>query len=178
MKKNALISIIFSALLLAGLAACLICDISISGALTWSLIPASSIIFVWLVCFPPLIMGKRGAVAGLISLSVFTVPYLFALSVLTGVREVFSVGAVMAVASIVFLWIVAAVFSRVGKTDRLAALGAVLLTAVPFVFAVNILLSKMISEPVFDIWDMLTVLLLLILSCACFLLRHAGKKGK
>ena len=45
MNRNATISIIFSAMLLIGVMVCLICDIAISGNLTWSLIPASSIAF-------------------------------------------------------------------------------------------------------------------------------------
>ena len=39
---NVMISIIFSATLLIGITVCLICNIAISGSLTWSLIPVSS----------------------------------------------------------------------------------------------------------------------------------------
>ena len=46
MKKNVIISILFSTTLLIGIMVCLICNIAISGNLTWSLIPVSSIIFV------------------------------------------------------------------------------------------------------------------------------------
>lgn len=51
-RKNVVISIIFSTTLLIGLIVCAICDIAISGNLTWSLIPISSIIFAWVVSFP------------------------------------------------------------------------------------------------------------------------------
>ena len=45
---NVMISIIFSATLLIGITVCLICNIAISGSLTWSLIPVSSIDSLWL----------------------------------------------------------------------------------------------------------------------------------
>lgn len=134
---------------------CLICDIAISGNLTWSLIPISSIIFAWVILFPSIIFGKKGIVVSLSSLSIFIVPYLFLLSSLIKVNEVFSIGAVIAVVSIIFLWIIIAVFACIGKARKLVAMGITFLLAIPFMFIINIILSKMIAEPIFDIWDML-----------------------
>src|SRR5699024_7394308 len=155
MTKNAVISLLFSATLLIGIMVCLICNIAISGNLTWSLIPISSIVFVWVVSFPSIILGKKGMLISLISLSAFVIPYLFLLSRLIKVKEVFSVGVIMAVASILFLWVIAAIWNRVGKTRKLIALGMIFLLAIPFMVIINVILSRMIVEPVLDIWDML-----------------------
>ena len=122
-------------------------------------------------------MGKRGVVVSFISLSVFIIPYLFLLGNLIKVREVFSVGAVMAATSIVFLWTIAAIFHRIGKTRKWIAFGATFLFAIPFVIIVNVLLSKMIETPVFDIWDMLSVFILLIFAFVSFICDYAKKKG-
>lgn len=121
-------------------------------------------------------MGKRGIVASLLSFSVFTVPYLFLLSSIIKVKEVFSVGTAIALVTIIFLWIVAAVFKRIGKERKLAALGITLLLAIPFTVIVNAMLSNMIGEPVFDVWDMLSVLLLLILAFGCLICDYARKR--
>ena len=86
MTKNAVISLLFSATLLIGIMVCLICNIAISGNLTWSLIPISSIVFVWVVSFPSIILGKKGMLISLISLSAFVIPYLFLLSRLIKVK--------------------------------------------------------------------------------------------
>lgn len=177
MTKNVIISILFSVILLIGIMVCLICNIAISGNLTWSLIPVSSIIFAWAILFPSIILGKRGIIVSLISLSVFIIPYLFLLSRLIKVKEIVSVGVVMAIASIVFLWIIAAIFNSIGKTGKWIALGIIFLLAIPFMFVLNILLSKMIAEPIFDIWDMLSVFILLILAFVSFLCDYAKKKG-
>lgn len=168
MIKNVIISILFSATLLTGIMVCLICNIAISGELTWSLIPVSSIAFAWVISFPSIILGKRGVIVSLISLSVSIVPYLFLLSGLLKAKEVFSVGTVMAAASIIFLWIIAAVFKRMGKERKLVALGISFLFAIPFLIIVNVLLSKMIDKPVLDVWDMLSTFMLLILAFVSF----------
>lgn len=74
MTKNVIISIVFSATLLTGIMVCLICNIAISGSLTWSLIPVSSIVFAWVISFPGIVLGKRGIIVSLISLSVLSSP--------------------------------------------------------------------------------------------------------
>ncbi len=157
-KKNMLIPIVFSAVFLSGIIICLICDIAISGSCTWSLITTLSIAFAWAVFFPVAVSGKNGIIAGLLSFSVFIVPYLFILSNLLKVKEVFSIGTASSVISIIFLWISAAIFKYIGRTNKFTATGIV-----------NITLSKIIKEPVFGIWDMLSVLKLLVFAFICFI---------
>lgn len=171
-SKNGIIATLFTVTLFIGIVVCLTCDIAISGHLTWSLIPLSSIAFAWVISFPGMILGKRGIVVSLISLSIFVIPYLYLLSVLIKVHEIFSIGTAMAIPSLVFLWLVSAIFNRMGKTRKLAALGISLLAAVPFLFIINIILSKMIGEPILDVWDVLTIFILLMLAFVCFVGNH------
>lgn len=168
MSKNRIIAILFSVACFIGIVVCLTCDIAISGHLTWSLIPLSSIAFAWVISFPGIILGKKGIIVSFISLSVFTIPYLYLLSLLVKVHTVFSIGTAMAVPALLFLWLVSAIFVRMGKTRQFMALGISLLAAVPLVFIINLILSKMIAEPILDVWDGLTVFLLLALSFASF----------
>lgn len=177
MTKNGIISILFSALLFIGIVVCFICDIAISNSLTWSLIAISSIVFVWAIFFPSIILGKRGVIISLISLSIVIIPYLFLLSNLIKVKEVFSVGTVLAVASIVFLWIIVAIFSRMGKTRGLAALGITFLLGIPFEFIINIILSRIIGESPFDIWDILKLLSFTFIACISFICDYVKNKG-
>ena len=118
MAKNVIISILFSITLLTGIMVCLIVNLAISGKLTWSLIPVSSIVFAWVVSFPGIILGKKGIAVSLISLSAFTIPYLYLLSSLVKVKTVFSIGTATAIASITFLWLIFAVFCHIGKTEN------------------------------------------------------------
>lgn len=177
MTKNVIISLIYSLTLLVGIMVCLICNLAISRQLTWALIPVGSIVFAWVISIPSIILGKRGILVSLISLSVFIVPYLYLLSVIINVRAVFSIGTVMAVVSIGFLWIITAVFCRFFKQRRFAALGTVFLLAIPFMYIINIILSKLIGEPVADVWDMLCTFVLLISAFASFICDYAKRKG-
>lgn len=170
MKKNVLICILFSSMILIGIIVCLICDIAISGRLTWSPIPVSSMIFAWLILFPGLLAGKKGIKVSLISLSVFIIPYLYLLGALIKVKEVFSIGTAMAVPSIIFLWVIFMVFRHIGKTRKFDALGITFLLSVPFMFILNVVLSNMIAEPVCDVWDIMSGFIFLIsagISFAC-----------
>ena len=58
-----------------------------------------------------------------------------------------------------------------------SALGIIYLLAIPFMFIINIILSKMIAEPIFDIWDMLSIFILLILAFVSFISDYVKKKG-
>ena len=151
-RKNVVISIIFSTTLLIGLIVCAICDIAISGSLTWSLIPISSIIFAWVISFPVMILGKKGFLGGLISISIFMIPYLYILSNLINVKAVFSIGAIMSLISIVYIWILFGIFNRL-KMRKLFATGLIFLSSIPFMILVNVILSRLISEPIIDVWD-------------------------
>ena len=42
---------------------------------------------------------------------------------------------------------------------------------------VNVILSKMMDEPVLDVWDMLSIFMLLILAFVSFICNYAKKKG-
>lgn len=122
-------------------------------------------------------MGDGGIFVSFLSYSIFIVPYLFLLGRLLKTKEVFSIGAVMAVASVVFLWIIAAVFYSIGKTRRLAALGITFLSAILFMFIINVILSVMVGEPVLDVWDVLSAFILLILAFVSFICDHTKKEG-
>ncbi len=176
MKRNVLISIIFSATLLIGLMMCAICDIAISGNLTWSLIPISSIIFTWVVSFPIIILGKKGILGSLVSISIFVVPYLYILSDLVGAKAVFSMGTVMALVSIVYIWLLYLLFNRL-RERKLVATGISFLLSIPFMLLVNVILSRMLSEPIFDVWDMISVFILLIFAFGFFTCDYAKNKG-
>lgn len=173
--KNMVVSIIFSATLLIGILVCAICDIAISGTFTWSLIPISSIIFAWVISFPITILGKRGIIGSLLSLSLFIFLYLYILGELVGNREVFSVGSAMSAISLVYLWLILAVFYRL-RTRKWMALGITFLMAIPFTLAVNLSLSRLIGEKVVDVWDVLTVFILLIAAFSVFVCDYAKRK--
>ena len=176
MNKNTLISTIYTIAMGIGILVCCICDIAISGTLTWSLIVLSSVLVTWIASFPVILLGKRGVLVAMIAISISIVPFMYILSILIKVNEVFSIGAVMSIISLVFLWIIYITYHRL-KGRKLLATGITLLLAIPFTILINSTLSKMIGEPVIDIWDILSVFILFILAVAFIIGDYARKKG-
>ena len=176
MSKNMIILIVFSITLLIGLLVCAICDIAISGDLTWSLIPISSIIFTWVVSFPFIILGRKGIRGSLISVSIFIIPYLYILKDIIKVNAIFSVGSIMAIISIVYLWLLFMIFNRLRERKSVAT-GITFLLSIPFMLIINIILSTMISEPIIDVWDILSAFILLVFAVTFFVYDYAKNKG-
>ena len=108
----------------------------------------------------------------LLALSAFTVPYLYGLSRLLDIKAVFSVGTVMTVLALLFLWAVYAVFKRRGRNA--VSLGLACLLAAGLTAAVNGALYLLGITPPPDAWNGMSVLLLLLAAAVCFTWRRGG----
>lgn len=176
LRKNAIISIIYSSTLIIGILVCAICDTAITGSFTWSLIANSSIIFAWVISFPFMILGKKGIWGSLISLSIFIIPYLYVLSRVLNVKNVINIGIPVSLISIVYLWIIFIICYRL-RNRKFLATGIVSLLTIPFDLLVNGVVAKVLSEPVIDVDDILSAFILLILGFTFFVCDYARKKG-
>lgn len=181
MSKNAIASVLLSSACLVGIVVCLVCDLVTAGSLTWSLIPAISILFAWLVLFPAIRLWKKGILISFISLSIFILPYLFVLSCLLGIKEVFSIGSLVAIASIVFLWIAVIIFHRMEKIRKAAAAGIVSLLMIPFVLLLNLFFSRVLDgsfpEGEHLLFLLFGMIIFLILALVGFGIDYAQRKG-
>lgn len=156
--------------LFTGVLVCFICDTALSGGLSWSRIVALSCAYGWAAAFPCVIL-KRGRPAGsLLSLSLFTIPYLYGLSHLLRVPAVFPVGTAMAAISLPFLWLMYAAFRRMGRSSR--ALGTACLLLAGLTASVNGALYLLEAAPPPDAWTGMNVLLLLLAAAVCFTWRR------
>ena len=161
-KVNVVIADIISILFLTGIVVCIICDIRFAGGITWSMIPVSSILFTWMVVIPLIIAGKRRILKSLIALSILIIPFLYVLSAIIKVKAIFTIGAVMAVVGILYLWSLWGIHYRI-RTRKMFATGLTILLAIPFNIIANVILAIMLAKPMFDMWDALAVFLLLII---------------
>ncbi len=82
----------------------------------------------------------------------------------------------MSIITLIFLWVIFGLYHRL-KERKLLATGITFLFAIPFTLLVNITLSKMIGEPVFDMWDILSVFILLVIAVAFIIGDYAKSKG-
>ncbi len=173
--KNVIIAIVYTVTMAIAILVCCICDAAISGTLTWSLITLSSILFAWIALLPIILLGKKGILTFMVSISIFIIPFLYILSILIKVREIFHIGAVMSIIALVFMWMIFVLYHRL-KERKLLAAGITFLLAIPFTLLINITLSKMTGGSVIDIWDILSVFLLLMIAAAFIIGDYARKK--
>lgn len=166
--KN-IFTIVFSVMLLIGMVVCTICDLAISGTLSWSLYPTGSIIFTWLVFFPVVKFGKKGILGTIISLSILIIPYIFFLNFLIKTsRLLLPIGIGVSIISIVYIWIVFAVF-KVLKNRKMSASAISLLLGIPTEFLITYCLTKYINEPIFDVWDFISIAVMVITALLLFI---------
>lgn len=168
----------FSLLLLLGMIVCTICDLTISGNLTWSLFPISSAIFTWIVFFPVIKFGKKGILSTVIALSVLIVPFLYVMNHLIKSNDlIMPVGIRMSIISIVFLWLVFVLFNKL-KAQKLIATAISLLLAIPVCIVINITLSGIIGGPIFDVWDVLVFSIIIFTVISLFAIDFNVRKKK
>ena len=176
-KINLALSAIFTALFLIGIAVCVICDLAVNKKLTWSRICISSIFFAWAVVFPILLAGRRGILKGAGTFSICLIPYLYSLSRIIGVGEIFSVGVVLAVISILYLWLMLGICHGFRGRKSKAA-GLCLLMLIPFCLIINYALAGLLPDagPVIDVWDIYSLAVIFIMAIIFFLSDRMVKK--
>lgn len=171
--KRRRLPLLLSVGLLTGTLVCAVCDTALSGGLTWSLLVAASAVYGWALLLPAAALGRKGLAGSLGALSAFTVPYLYLLSRLLGVRRVFTLGAVLTGISVLFLWLIFAAFRRMGRTS--AALGTAFLLLAGLTAAIDTALRLMNAVPSPGGWNRMAALLLLMAAAVCFFWRRGGK---
>lgn len=170
-----------TALALIAAVACVIPDLCLSGALTWSRIVLASLLLGWLVLLP-FFFGEhpwRGACV-MLTLAVF--PYLWLLALLVGQPLVFRMGGLIALLGVIDLWLFYLFFSRL---PILRALGLWCLCNTPTVWGINKIVSLFVRQAVGDRVEMLintaalvgTALLCLLLDLLFSLGRSRRQQG-
>ena len=169
-------AVIFAGLLFLGILTCVIVDLAISGTLSWSLIPISACVFAGLVFIPSIKYGTKGIKASLIIFSIFIVPFLFILSLLIDSDGLLlPIGIRMSIVLITYLWGTDAIFKRL-RSRRLIATALSLALTIPFSLVVNLILLRMISTPLFDIWDVLSFAIIIVVAAILIFVDYYLKK--
>lgn len=165
---RSLCAVAFSVSLFIAFIICVICDYSITQKLTWSLYPISSMIFSWTIIFPLIRVRKGGIMISLISLSLFIIPFLYVIDRLVKTSKyILPMGIQVSVISICFLWITYGLFKFLRKR-RLLALGVALVLGSITCLLINAVVSKILLEPIIDIWDIVSCICLLSAGFCCF----------
>lgn len=167
--KNKLLAAAISGISLISIIICLICNIAINHTLSWSLIVIATIVFVWLIIIPLIIVkDSKKVICMLISLTIFIIPYLFILSLILDNWDIIKIGIVSSVISLIYLWLLYLINQRL--TDKgLACTGIELVLTAIFSIVINITLSLMLSTNTFNLGSIICIIVLVIFSIICFI---------
>lgn len=151
------LSFVITAVFLVGVIVCAIVDFALTQGLTWAWYPIAGVVFAWLTLMPLLNARKSPAAKALVSLSIFLLPFLYALQqIIGGDRWLLPLGMPIAVASLLFLWCVWWLYAKT-KLSRWYVQGIILCLAIPLVLFINVTVSRYVGDTPFDIWDAVTL---------------------
>jgi transcriptional regulator with XRE-family HTH domain len=163
-KIRTISGITLSILCFIAMMVCAICDYAISGRFTWSLYPFLSIVFAWLLLYPIIQYEKKGILISLITFTALIIPFLYLLNKIIGDYNLITImGKWISLVAIIYLWAVYTIF-KVMKLHKLKAAAVSSLLAIPASFVITVIIANYISEPIIDVWDVLTYSLLIVLA--------------
>ena len=171
----------FSLIMFLGIFVSIICDLSISGRLTWSQYPICCCIFAWLIFFPTIKLGKKGVLYSLIALSLFILPFSLQLwniikfnspniNIFT-LFDVFKILKNLAIAVVVLLWIMYVLFF-VLNINRLIASAISTLLIIPFNFIITYIVGSALNESTFTPLDIIDTLALALIAVTLFVINR------
>lgn len=109
MRKIAFLGLSIACVL--AIVTCLICDLAINKAITWSLYTLYSVPFFWLLMLPLVLLKRHQLLFTLITFTVGALPYLYLLSGITPVTGWYAtLGMPVALSCLFALWLSYAVF--------------------------------------------------------------------
>lgn len=167
-KLKNLISTVLSVAFVLTIMICFICDLCISGRVSWSLIVAVSLIFSWIVLLPLLKMQTKYIRNTLYVISIAVIPYLRIMGGILNESLIYTLGAVIALISMIGLWCTYIVFCKLPHR-RLCALGIVLLLAIPVSLGINHAVSYFLRGIMTgSVSDIVNCIVLSALAIVCF----------
>lgn len=159
---------------LAGIITTAIVDYALNGGFTWSLLPISAILFLWLCVAPLFLARKRPADGMLLSTSIAIVPFLYLICRLTGGDWFTSVGISMAASGIVILWLIRAVFAT--KLTIWNKLAVSALVSAAGNIAIAVVLGRILANGGFGIWNLMSVAILVVIAVLLYAVGRATNR--
>jgi transcriptional regulator with XRE-family HTH domain len=158
------LTVTISMLSFLGIIVCIICNYAIAGRLTWSLYPVSSLVYFWLIIMPAIVSSKRGVLGSIMLISLFTIPFLFVLESIIGIKGlIMPIATPICIVAFFYLWVAYVLIGRT-KWPKYITIAATLFIGLPLSFGINYIISRYTGEPLIDIWDILGYVILLVIS--------------
>ncbi|MCD8197955.1 MAG: helix-turn-helix domain-containing protein [Lachnospiraceae bacterium] len=135
-RGKRIILVFLSAMALAAICICLICDYFTAEKLSWSMISTSAIIAAWFVVLPSLTAKGKIIFKTLLAVSIVPVPLVAILALILNSPFIFTMGMCITVVSVIAVWIIYGIFRKCYK-NLWRAFGYVLLVMIPVSIAIT-----------------------------------------
>ncbi|MDO4261937.1 MAG: helix-turn-helix transcriptional regulator [Eubacteriales bacterium] len=167
-RGKGIVLALFSAAALSAVCICLICDYFTSERLSWSMIAAAAMAAVWLVLLPSLTARRKIILKTLFAVSAVPIPLLAILALLLDRPLIFTMGACIALVSILAVWAIYGIFRKCRK-NLWRAVGCALLVMIPVPIAILYIVSGFLQETPRDVTSFVfNSGITLVLSLGCF----------
>ena len=148
---------------------CVLVDLILNRALTWSLYTLASCVFAWLTILPLIKLKKRRILASLCMFSVLVIPFLFAIEFASPEKGwMIPLGIPISVVSLAFVWIAGIILLKI-KWRIWYKASVIALLAAPLAYFINNKAS-VYSHGAGVIWDVINALFLVGLSVFLFVM--------
>lgn len=171
-------AIIYTVLSLLAIIITLICNYSIEGTVSWSIVSNSSIIFAWMVIFIFMISKEKRMRNALIILTIGTIPFIYLLSEYFSSEMAFQIATPISIYFIIYFWLTYMTFKKM-VNQKLLATSIIILLTIPLTIITNITLDYLImGSSFFDFWDILSICLELFTAIIIWFYNNNQKKKK
>lgn len=141
--------------------ACIIIDLLSVNTITWSGIASVSILFAWGIILPLFFRLTTPVMSSLIAFSALIIPYLFLLNLVISTNNILlNVAIPITGIFLLYLWALYFIYKKMRLSLwRFLAIAAFGL--VPVVIVVNLVISMQFNVPLFTIWNVLGIIILI-----------------
>ena len=148
---------------------CVLVDLILNRAFTWSLYTMASCVFAWLTILPLIKLKKHHILASLCMFSILVIPFLFAIEFASPEKGwMVPLGIPISIVSLAFVWIAGIILLKI-KLRIWYKASVIALLAAPLAYFINNKAS-VYSKGTGDIWDVINALFLVGLSVFLFVM--------
>ncbi len=119
--------------------------------------------------------GSKGILGSLTIFSVLIIPFLYIISKIVDNNLIIQLGIRISIFSVVYLWCVYLIFRKL-KARKIIATAFSLLSAIPLFVLINISVAKILSIALFDIWDILSIAIIIVSVITLFIIDYFKRR--
>lgn len=174
-KAKLIINLIINISFVLAVFICIICDLALTGGLTWSLYPLVSIVFSWLI-IQPLFFFKRGKIKmALASASVFILPFLFCLELISNTSGwLVPLAVPICITAVAGFWIIYYLYAKM--KNKWFATSLTFLCVLAMTVITNGVANAYINQPIYGLSEMLSTVSIIAASAVLFIIGCAVNK--